>query len=191
MNLQDLIDKTNTKVVEYKLARRKFTQAKIKHKQLTQKLESLEKFKGLVILIAQQSLEETIQYIQNTVTLALQSVFGEDYSALIKLEQKRHQQEVYFILKKGELELELRQDVTAVGEIDVFTYGLRLAFFALEDNCLPIMLMDEPLKNLSKDYLPQMGEVLKQMTDSLEMQQIIITHEDGLIETADKIIRID
>jgi len=190
MNLKDLIEKTNTKLIEYKLAKKKFTQAKIKHKQLTKRLETLEKFKGLVILVAQQSLEETIQYIENTVTLALQSVFGEDYRAIIKIEQKRDQQEVYFFLQKGELELELRQDLTGVGEIDIYCYGLRLVFFSLEENCLPIILMDEPLKNLSKNYLPQMAEVLKQMTDTLEIQQIIISHEEGIIETADKIIRI-
>jgi DNA repair protein SbcC/Rad50 len=190
MSLETLVETTKEKFTEYKLAKKNFTKAKVKLKQLTNQLETLEKFKGMVVLYAQQSLEETIHYIEETVTLALQSVFGDDYHAVIKLEQKRDQQEVYFILKKGDLELELRQDLTGVGEVDVYCYGLKMASFALEEDCAPILLLDEPIKYLSKDYLPQMAEVLKQSTISLDIQQIIISHEEGIIETADKIIKI-
>lgn len=185
MNFKDVKQIIETLRVRRSIAKKTIEDSEEELLYVKENLELLEKFKNLVISASEKSIEEVLGYIEDTVTFALQSVFGKNYKAKIIYETKREQQEIRFILLKGDLELELRKDVTAVGEVDVYAYGLKMAFLGLEDNPLPIMAFDEPFKFLSKNYLPTMGNVVNTIGEELDLQQIIITHADQIMEIAD------
>jgi ABC-type sugar transport system ATPase subunit len=51
-------------------------------------------------------------------------------------------------------------------------------------------MMDEPFKNLSAAYRPLMNKLLKELSESLYFQFIIINHEKDYIEENDNIIEI-
>jgi hypothetical protein len=142
------------------------------------------------MFVAQNTIQKTKDYLENSVTLLLQSIFGKNFKAKIVIKTRNDQQEAFLYLNKKGILMEIRRDVTAVGEIDVFAYGLRMASWSLE-GAEPIIFSDEPFKNLSKYFLPKMGIVLKELTDRFKMQQIIITHKEEVIDTADNIISID
>jgi DNA repair exonuclease SbcCD ATPase subunit len=50
--------------------------------------------------------------------------------------------------------------------------------------------LDEPFKNLSKDLQSKAGEILKLLSQKLGIQIIMITHEQELMEIADKTFEI-
>ena len=50
--------------------------------------------------------------------------------------------------------------------------------------------MDEPLKFLSKDLQSRAAEMLQDLSHRLKLQFIIVTHEEQLVEGADRVFRV-
>lgn len=194
MGYRSQINKINKVITELNweraLAREKRRDTNKKLKKVNKQIESLEKCRVLILTFAEKTQEKIVKQIEQIITLALQSVFGEGIKAFIKLEQKRDQQEATFYIQKEEMLLEIRQDVTAVGEIDVYAFGAKMAFWSLDKKAPPIILLDEPFKNLSRDYLPAAGELLKKISEEFKVQFIVISHEDSIIDFADNTISL-
>jgi hypothetical protein len=190
IDLNSLITKIERKDAELSRAKRKYKDSFVRIRKIKSEIENHEKAKQTVMFVAQNTIQKTKDYLENSVTLLLQSLFGKKFKAKIVIKTRNDQQEAFLYLDKKGILMEIRKDVTAVGEIDVFAYGLRMASWSLE-GAEPIIFSDEPFKNLSKYFLPKMGIVLKELTDRFKMQQIIITHKEEVIETADNIISID
>jgi|TARA_Y100000310_G_C20627424_1_gene786734 DNA repair exonuclease SbcCD ATPase subunit len=49
-----------------------------------------------------------------------------------------------------------------------------------------LKLLDEPFKFLSKNLLPRASELLKELSEKLDLQFIMVTHLDELTDCADK-----
>lgn len=194
MGYRSQINKINKVITELNweraLSREKRRDTNKKLKKVNKQIESLEKCRVLILTFAEKTQEKIVKQIEQIITLALQSVFGEGIKAFIKLEQKRDQQEATFYIQKEEMLLEIRQDVTAVGEIDVYAFGAKMAFWSLDKKAPPIILLDEPFKNLSRDYLPAAGELLKKISEEFKVQFIVISHEDSIIDFADNTISL-
>ena len=52
------------------------------------------------------------------------------------------------------------------------------------------IILDEPFKHLSDDLQPLGSEVLKQLSDKLKIQFIIVTHRKEITGVADKIFEV-
>ena len=189
MQMDKLIELITEKEIEYRLAKKKTLQSKLKLKQIEKRLTDFEKLKSLILIIAKQAKKEIKEYLENIVTNALQIVYGEEYSFEIHIEKKKDQEEIYFYLKveNGPL-LELRRDLTSGGSLDMISLGLRIGILSLL-NAEPILFLDEPLKNLGKfSYIG--AEFIKELSHSMGIQIFLITHDDELIEIADKVYKI-
>lgn len=154
------------------------------------KVEILEKCRVLIMEIGKTTQAQVQQYIEDTVTLALQSVYGQTYKFVVKFEyNKRDQLETQFFLDKGGKLLELRKNTTGGGVVDLCAFSMRMVVWVLDDETPspPIMIMDEPFKNVSAKFIPSVSEVVKQVSDMLEIQFIIVTHNETFIENADTI----
>ncbi|KKK86498.1 hypothetical protein LCGC14_2762610, partial [marine sediment metagenome] len=53
-----------------------------------------------------------------------------------------------------------------------------------------VILLDEPLKNLSQNMQDKASMMLKELSNRLGIQFIIVTHEDTLTEYADRVFRV-
>jgi len=154
------------------------------------RIEILEKCRVLIMEIGKTTQAQVQQYIEDTVTLALQSVYGQTYKFVVKFEyNKRDQLETQFFLDKGGKLLELRKNTTGGGVVDLCAFSMRMVVWVLDDETPspPIMIMDEPFKNVSAKFIPSVSEVVKQVSDMLEIQFIIVTHNEIFIENADTI----
>jgi hypothetical protein len=190
IDLNSLITKIERKDAELSRAKRKYKDSFVRIRRIKSEIESHEKAKQTVMFVAQNTIQKTKDYLENSVTLLLQSLFGKKFKAKIVIKTRNDQQEAFLYLEKKGILMEIRRDVTAVGEVDIFSYALRMASWSLEGT-EPIIFSDEPFKNLSKYFLPKVGIILKEITDRFKMQQIIITHKEEVIESADNIISID
>jgi len=190
IDLNSLITKIERKDAELSRAKRKYKDSFVRIRRIKSEIENHEKAKQTVMFVAQNTIQKTKDYLENSVTLLLQSLFGKKFKAKIVIKTRNDQQEAFLYLEKKGILMEIRRDVTAVGEVDIFSYALRMASWSLEGT-EPIIFSDEPFKNLSKYFLPKVGIILKEITDRFKMQQIIITHKEEVIESADNIISID
>jgi len=134
-------------------------------------------------IIAQDSVKTIIE---DLVTKALQTVFDDTYSLVILNQVSRNKPETVLLLKIGDQECPLREDLVGGGVLDVVGFVLRVVLWAFEEKkSRNTIILDEPGKFISKDKLELFGCMIKEISESLNLQFIIITHEEELIEAAD------
>jgi len=153
-------------------------------------IESLEMAKAYVIKIGDKTRKEIKDFIEDTVTFAIQTVYGEEYSFVTQFNyDKRDQFEIQWFIDRNGILLEPRKDTISGGLTDVTAFSLRLVIHALEEpDPAPILIMDEPFKNVSKRYIPSVSKMIKEISELLKLQIIMCSHTDELIEQADNII---
>ena len=190
--IDDILTILNEKAIELKLSLSAYKKNKIaiiKEKQL---IEILQKTRAVLLQVGEETQKEIKQYIEETTTFALQSVFDDDYQFLIEFDYtKREQFEVYFYINHLGIKLEPRKDTCSGGVIDVSAFALRLICLTLEEEDIAaILILDEPFKNVSAKFIPAVGQMVVDVAELLELQIIMVTHEEGFIETANNIIYI-
>jgi DNA repair exonuclease SbcCD ATPase subunit len=153
-------------------------------------LESLEMAKSYVIKIGDKTRKEVNNFIEDTVTFAIQTVYGEEYKFVAQFNyDKRDQFEIQWFIDRNGVLLEPRKDTISGGLTDITAFSLRLVIHALEEpDPAPILIMDEPFKNVSKKYIPLVSKMIKEISELLSLQIIMCSHTDELIEQADNII---
>lgn len=161
-------------------------------------IKSLEKdklnlFEAVKIIqeVARATQQELECEVSEIVTSAIQAIFKEDHSLRINFEMKRNKTEAeVFVQDENGNNLDLYND-DGGGLIDIVTFSLRLACWRIKSNkTSPIFLFDEPWKNLSKKFRPAAMQFMKDISEKMDAQIIMITHVSDFIEVADKVIEI-
>lgn len=193
MNAQEIYDLLYQEQTQLDYEKQKYVDTMEMITQEKDNIETLEKCRALIMEIGKTTQSQIQQYIEDTVTIALQSVYGHLYKFVVKFEyNKRDQLEVHFFLDKGGKLLELRKNTTGGGVVDLCAFSMRMVVWVLDDEtpAPPIMIMDEPFKNVSAGFIPAVSEVVQKVSELLEMQFIIVTHNDTFIENANTIHHI-
>lgn len=133
---------------------------------------------------ARQQAKENVELM---VTNALQFVFQEEMSFKIKFEQKNGRPEAEFLVVSdcnGVMTEVDPKDAHGGGIVDVASITLRIALAELFGVKGP-MIMDEPAKHLSGEYVQNFALFLRQISEQFNRQIIMITHKPTLAEFAD------
>jgi len=134
-----------------------------------------------VLLVTQERVRE---FVEDVVSSALASTYGEDYGFRLTLERKRGQAEARPEITVGDDAFSPREEVGG-GVLDVASLAMRLALWALaEPRPAPVFLLDEPSKFLSADLQPRFGDMLRELADSLGVQFIVVTHSPSVASAA-------
>ncbi len=174
----------------------KYKQAKEAIEEYTDKLEVnserkivVEKARAFFQVHAENTQREISETLSVIITSALKSVFPDDYECIIEFGTKRNQTEAKIILAKNGEEIEDPINAVGGGVIDIASFAARVAFIFLS-GARKVMIADEPFKAVSADLRDKIPEMLKLLSDKLEMQFIIVSHLPELINGADKIVKI-
>lgn len=154
------------------------------------------------ILEAQELLQQTAQktqsrlsfHISNFISSNLEAIWGEDaYTFSMEFIEKRNKTEVSMLLHtpEGDVSLDSLNNVRGGGGVlDIVAFGLRIALWSLQSQKQKVMILDQPLSNLDQEHLPKAGELIKELSDKLGIQFIIINHNPALAEIADNTIEV-
>lgn len=130
--------------------------------------------------------------IEQIVTAALQAVFPEPLSFQVILRQVGGQPvadwEVVSVYGDTTVS-NTPEDARGGGITDVVSLALRIALL----ECLELdgpLLMDEPGKMISREYLPAVAEFLKSYARETGRQILLVTHHEALAEVADLGLRV-
>jgi len=118
--------------------------------------------------------------ISAVVTSCLSAVFGENaYRFRVVFEQKRGKTEARpEFVRNG---AEYAPDSVGGGVIDVAALGLRLAARAFVRPALrPLLVLDEPLRMVSRNYAPRVRALLESVAAETGVQLLIVTHSAEL-----------
>ena len=136
------------------------------------------------VLAATQQM--VVGFLEEIATLALRTVYGDDYALRLKVEVKRNQTEITPVLVFREMELSPRDEVGG-GVVDVLSFGLRMALWAMRTpRSRPSVVLDEPFKYVSRDRVEAVGNMLKEVSGLLGVQLVLVTHDWELIACANR-----
>ena len=149
--------------------------------------ESLHRWEGARDLLVQVLLSTQGQvkmFVEEVVTLALSTIYGQNYRFELEYEVRRNQAEATpWIVKDGERTSP--RDEVGGGVLDVAALALRLALWAMaEPRTAGTFLLDEPSKFLSGDLQADFGRMLAELADLLGAQFIVVTHSPEVAEAA-------
>jgi len=160
---------------------------------ITQKkreLKNIEEAQLIIQHVGQQTQQELEYQISDIVSTALSAVFDSPYEFKIEFVQKRGQTEAELYFMRGSDKIDPTTE-SGGGAVDVAAFAIRLALWSISraESCNTIIL-DEPFRFLSRELQPRAGEMLKRLSNKLDVQFIIVTHNQDLIEAADRVFSV-
>lgn len=159
--------------------------------ELTEKEELLSKVMILFQKTAEYGRIQAKTQIEELVTKCLQFIFESDIEFQIEITESRSipQADFYVVsnYSKGYSVKTKPEIARGGGVVDIISIALRLAFIQINKPQIegPILL-DEPGKHVSDDYVFNLGEFLKQASKMFRKQIIMVTHNTYLSEICDK-----
>lgn len=138
--------------------------------------------------------EQLKQRVEETVTAALQTVFGDQYEFKIILRQIGGQPAAEWQVSSryGETTIESSpEDANGGGVVDVISLALRLAVLELVRPAIGgPLVMDEPGKHVSAEYAPHVADFLRAYATRTGRQGFLVTHNRSLAEAADVAVHV-
>ena len=170
----------------------------VKQRKITQETELIDTLEQVRILLQRTSeyaREQIKQQIEMLVTHCLQFVFGPNLEFAIELSELRGKTsaEFYVISTYGDERIKTKpQDARGGGVVDVISLALRIAVIQSTDMYKEgPLILDEPAKHVSSEYIGNVAQFLKQISDVFNRQVIMVTHNQHLSEIADLAYKIE
>jgi len=163
-------------------------QEELQAKQIS--LRRHEKAREIVRAVGLKTQEQLQFHISNITSLALDAVFPDPYELKVEFVQRRNKTEcdLYFVRDGNRVD---PLTASGVGAVDVASFALRIASWSMErPHSRNTIILDEPFKFLSEDYQEQASTMLKEISQKLGIQFIIVTHEEVLTAYADRIFEV-
>ena len=151
--------------------------------------ELLDRVRLLFQLSSDYARQQAKQQLETLVTNALKYVFGSTIRFQIELSDHggNPTAEFYVVSNWDEQEVKNRpQDARGGGVVDIVSLALRIALMeTIKPRLKGPIILDEPGKHVSEDYIVPMIEFLKSVGETFGRQIILVTHNTHLTESAD------
>lgn len=141
-------------------------------------------------VLADSQRKELEQKVEALVDYGVQVVFGPTYRFKVTSELRGKAVRTEFWLVENGLQLPLL-DATGGGVGDVVSFLLRVVILCLARPVQArILVLDEPFKFVSASHFQTLTALLKELSDSLGLQLIMVTHKPELLDAATTIVRV-
>lgn len=145
-----------------------------------------EKAREIIRMVGLKTQEQLQFHISDVVSLALESVFANPYKLELDFVKRRDKTEcdIWFVRNDERVK---PINASGGGAVDIASLALRVASWSMKTpRTRPVLILDEPTKMLSKDLSDKASFMLKEISNKLGIQMIIITHDSALSMWADK-----
>lgn len=139
--------------------------------------------------------EQAKKQVESLVTKCLQFVFESDIEFLIEIEEQRGKSnaEFYVINRIQDIVLKTKPELSrGGGVVDIVSLALRIAFLQTHKPKIEgPLILDEPAKHVSDDYIFNVSDFLKQTSELFNRQIIIVTHNQHLAAMSSNSHRVE
>lgn len=189
-------NETLIKDLRTQLERQKGQQLQIKNtialtnravKEKKRDLSRHEKAREIIREVGLKTQQQLSFHISDITSLALEAVFADPYKLVVDFVQRRNKTEcdLYFDRDGNRME---PLSASGGGAVDVASFALRIASWSMQrPKSRNVIILDEPLRFLSANHQEQASQMIKEVSEKLGIQFIIITHEPILASYADKV----
>jgi len=173
---------------KYSTLQSQLTKATQDQKMLADRITSIMEAQVVIQQVAIQTQALVIFKIESIVNRVLQAVFPEySFKLEYKVARGKSEAQLNFFFKDNPVDI---LDQVGGGVSDVAAIGLRLAVWSLSKTA-NVLILDEISKFVSIDLQPRVGEVLAELSKSLGLQLIMVSHSVPINEKADALFRIE
>jgi len=153
-------------------------------------LRQYEQAREIIRAVGLKTQEQLSHHIGDITSLALESVFDDPYELIAEFVQRRNKTECDLYFVRGESRI-TPLEASGGGAVDVAAFALRIAAWSMQvPKRRNVMILDEPLRFLSQDMQEKASMMIKELSERLGIQFIIVTHETTLTEYADKVFTV-
>ena len=187
--LKEARDELLRRKAEKELHLRQLNETETRLKESVEHRDLLDRVRLLFQLSSDYARQQAKQQLETLVTNALKYVFGSTLHFEIELSDHggNPTAEFYVVSKWDEQEVKNRpQDARGGGVVDIVSLALRIALMeTIKPRVQGPIILDEPGKHVSEDYIVPMIEFLKSVGETFGRQIILVTHNTHLTESAD------
>lgn len=164
---------------------------KNKSQQLNERLKLLEQSQAFLQKVAQETQQHLKFQVEDIVNLALETCFPGEYTfqILFNIARGKTDAELVFLDQKTGRPVD-PMNASGGGVVDLTTFALRIACYALEQGTDNVIVLDEPFRFLSRDLQQRAGEILKTLSQRMQLQIIMVSHIGEIIDVADKVFEV-
>jgi DNA repair exonuclease SbcCD ATPase subunit len=152
-------------------------------------LDRTQKARALVQFVAQETQKKIEYQISGLATMALASVFPDPYEVQLRFVERRNATEADIVFIKDGNETDDILNAGGGGVADVASFALRVALWSIKKT-RSTFLLDEPFKFVSIGLQDKCSAMIKNLSEKLKIQIIMVSHLPEIIQSADKIISI-
>jgi DNA repair exonuclease SbcCD ATPase subunit len=188
MNLIQYKEKLNKAVGKRDYIKKNLSETELLLKELGWSMEGLEEAQTFLQDVAQQTQNQLKFHIKDIVQLCIDNFWEGEISFDLEFDAKRGKTEcsLKFVIDGEEVS---PIDAEGGGLVDISSFGLRIASWSL-GNSRNTIVLDEPFKFLSIEHRERASNMLKELSDKLSLQFIIVTHDDEITSVADKVFKV-
>lgn len=161
---------------------------------ISEEIDTLDKVQTVLRSAAEFAREQAKNNIEKLVGSFLQFIFETDMDFVIEMSTLRNvpNADFYVVSNFDGYTVKTNPETSrGGGVVDIVSLALRLAFLQLRDPELDgPLILDEPGKHVSEDYIFNFGEFIKINADHYKRQIIMVTHNRHLSEFADSAVRV-
>lgn len=157
-----------------------------KLKKLKREIKAQEEARMILQDLGEKHQREFVEVVEWLATSAISSVFSDrDFEFKLDIQKKRNKLEIEPIIKENELYYGIKD--MGNGILPIIGVALRVILWhILSKKTRPIFFLDEPIKgSLGGELLTKAFQVYKELSESLGIQIILITHYREIIDFAD------
>ncbi len=168
---------------------------KMKLKQVEMELELLNKVSILFQKTAEFAREQAKTQVESLVSKCLQFIFESNLEFLIEIEELRGKAnaDFYVVSESDDIVIKTKPELSRGGGIvDIVSLALRIAFLQTHKPKIQgPLILDEPAKHVSDDYIYNVANFLKETSDLFNRQIIMVTHNKHLASIGSNAYRVD
>jgi DNA repair exonuclease SbcCD ATPase subunit len=184
--LKTLIDK-NTFIKDSLEDKKREIQEDINN--INKETDTLLELKDFLMSVSANYRDQLCNLFTSLVTEALTSIFEKDIRFNIKLYSYRNEPAIDVSVIEDNLEVDPQKSCGG-GLNDIISFVIKIIFIYLKKSS-KIIILDEPLKFLSRDYIEQSSNFIHEISKRMNIQIILVSHKPDLEISCDKLINIE
>lgn len=154
---------------------------------LKKELFNHEKALAVVREVALQTQQQLQYHISDITSMALESVFPDPYEVKIDFVERRNTTECDIYFERDGVRVD-PLEASGYGAVDIAAFALRIAAWSMSvPRKRNVIIMDEPMRFVSAEYQEAASAMIKEVSDKLGMQFIIISHNPVMATYADRV----
>ena len=161
-----------------------------REKETRREIRRYEQAREIIRAVGLKTQEQLQYHISDITSMALEAVFDDPYELLVEFVQRRNKTECDLLFQRDGNTMD-PMGSSGVGSIDVASLALRVVAWSMQSpRTRNTIILDEPFRNLSVDNQERASQMLKELSEKLGLQLLIVTHSHTLTESADRIFSV-